>query len=31
MCCGYVQPSLGMDREYLINGINDKEVQVNVL
>jgi hypothetical protein len=22
------QPSLGMDREYLVNGIDDKEVQV---
>jgi hypothetical protein len=22
------QPSLGMDREYLVNGFDDKEVQV---
>jgi hypothetical protein len=25
------QPSLGMDREYLINGIDDKEVKVRDL
>ena len=31
MCCGCVQPGLGMDREYLINGIDDMEVQVNEL
>jgi hypothetical protein len=24
------QPSLGMDREYLINGFEDKEVQVSL-
>ena len=27
MICGFLQPSLGMDRDCLINGIDDKEVQ----